>query len=203
MYRQRQTINPTNQTPPLFKQPDTVFRLGTPPYPGNGTKWGMPQPTPTNTPIGVFKMNEPKFKPKVLLQGWQDAYIDFLANPTQTRTQTAFCQEHNISPSAVYVWRTKNYQMVYTQADKRRQLYKSQLRQKAYKALAARLQKSDKAIQLALTLCGDIDQKPQGTHVHLYDLQEKRQKAWEVLQRLKVKEVATEAAKATPEKQNP
>lgn len=120
---------------------------------------------------------------KILLSGWQDSYIDFLADPTEKRTQNQFCKEVGITPGAIYAWKAKHYDFIYQEADKRRQKFKSQLRELAYKALASRLEKSDKAIELALTLTGDLDSKPEVAHYHMLNPDERTEKAKELLSR--------------------
>jgi len=148
------------------------------------------------TPLRGAKTHYMASKP--ILTGWQDAYIDFLANPTESRTNAEFCKEWDISAGSLYVWRAKNHEMVYGEADKRRQQYKSQLREQAFKALAKRLEKSDKAIELALTLTGDLEKQNEVTNYHLWDPNEKREKAREFIQKLKTKQ-ETSAPKGNPD----
>lgn len=129
------------------------------------------------------------YQPKQILQGWQEAYLEFLADPTENRTQAQFLNEWGISQSALYVWKTKNHDFVYTEADKRRSQYTAKLREAAFKALAKRLEKSDKAIEMALTITGDLENKPTTElNLQFMDPNEKREKAWEIIQKLKVKD---------------
>lgn len=128
------------------------------------------------------------------MSGWQELYIEFLANPTDQRTVAQFCKEAGITHPALYAWRAKHYDFVYQEANKRREKFTSQLREKALKALASRLEKSDKAIELALTLTGDLDSKPEVTHYHMLNPDERAAKAKELFENFKVRYAAQKAA---------
>ena len=130
-------------------------------------------------------MENPKL-PKVQLQPWQEAFIDYLADPSDQRTQKDFCKDNVIAEAVLSRWKKLNHDFVYLEAEKRRSAYDAVIRTEARKKLFKRMEKSDIAVQNALKLIGDLIERSEVNTTHL-TADQKREKAREILERLSQK----------------
>lgn len=79
----------------------------------------------------------------------------FLADPYDDRSVTDFCKEQGIVRSNYYFILNKYRDIIYPEADKRRKKMLGDMRAQAYKSLARRLEKSDKALEMFFEMSGD------------------------------------------------
>lgn len=86
---------------------------------------------------------------------WQEAIIEYLANPFDNTPVQKFCQQTGIPQSSYYDYLSKNRELVFSEAAKRRKQYYSEMRVKAYKALVSRMNRSDKILQMVMEMMGD------------------------------------------------
>lgn len=128
------------------------------------------------------------------LNDWQNAYIEFLSDPLDGRTQKEFCFEQKIDPSTVSRWKQKHRVWIYTEADRRRKALVAEIRNNNWKSLMSRATKDTKAIELVFKLLGDLVEKSETTHNYL-KIDEKKARISELLAKAKIKEQAIEKFK--------
>lgn len=87
---------------------------------------------------------------------WHELYVEMVSNPMDSRTDKKFCEDVNISVSALEQWKTKNRSAIFNEVDRRRKNYLKEIRARAYKALMKRMDESDKGLEMTLKITGDM-----------------------------------------------
>ena len=114
---------------------------------------------------------------------WHDAYIDFLANPAEPRTDSEWAKDMSMHRDTIYKWKKQHVKEIHLEADKRRKAYMGELRAKAYKALTKKMDKDTNAIKLAFQLLGDFVEKTE-SRIEYLTQEQKRTKARNLLQEI-------------------
>ena len=112
---------------------------------------------------------------------WQDAVIEFLANPMDNRTDTKFCSDTGIHRSTYYEFIKKNRKELFAEVDRRRKEYLSEMRQKFYKALGSRMTRSDRITQLVGEMLGEYIPKSE-QKVEYHTPEQKKERAKKLLE---------------------
>lgn len=111
---------------------------------------------------------------------WQDAIIEFLANPMDNRTDSKFCLDIGISRSCYYDFIKANRKELYADVDHRRKEFLSEMRQKFYKALGSRMSRSDRITQLVGEMLGEYIPKSE-SRVEYHTPEQKKERAKKLL----------------------
>jgi len=114
------------------------------------------------------------------LKPWQDAIIEFLANPMDSRTDSKFCLDINIARSTYYDFIKNNRKELYEEVDRRRKEYLSEMRQRFYKALGSRMSRSDRITQLVGEMLGEYVPKSE-QRVEYHTPEQKKERAKKLL----------------------
>lgn len=130
-----------------------------------------------------------------ITQTWHELYVEFLADPFDSRTLKDWAFEQKIDPSTVCRWKSKHKAQIYAEASRRRKTMIEEIRSENWKNLMGRAKKDTKAIELTFKLLGDLVEKSETTHTYM-KTDEKKTRITELLARAKIKEQAIEKFKA-------
>ena len=111
---------------------------------------------------------------------WQDAVLDFLANPMDNRTNGQFCKAVGISEDIFYDFKRKYRKEIFVEVDRRRKEYISEMRQCFYKALGSRMKHSDRITQLVGEILGEYIPKSE-QRVEYHTPEQKKERAKKLL----------------------
>lgn len=109
-----------------------------------------------------------EFTPQIL-----EAIIQHMADPLDQRTLKELADDLQISVSTISKYKNQQRAYIAEQVEKRRKEFIPALRQAAYKALGARLMKSDNSLKLAFQLLGDLVERTE-TNVNYRTVEEKK-----------------------------
>lgn len=111
---------------------------------------------------------------------WQEAYIDYLSDPTDERSVDKFCHDNVISRVTIDTWRRKNKEYIEIEVEHRTKEYDFLIRSRAKKDMYKRMSKSDIAVRTALQLLGDLVEKTEVKSTPL-NPEEKRERVKKLL----------------------
>lgn len=117
---------------------------------------------------------------------WHQLLINYIADPSETRTAKKFCEDADISYDTYHRFMLANHDEIYNEADKLRKHYQRDMRNAAIKALYSRLSKSDKAIELFFKLTGELVERTE-SRVEYMTPEQKRQRVAKALEALAMK----------------
>lgn len=95
---------------------------------------------------------------------WMDEFCHAMADPSNRITAKQFAIDHNISEQNLYKWKSRHREQVMSRIETLRKQYRTDIRSKAWKALAGQLEKGDTpAIKLAFQMIGDFVEKSEAS----------------------------------------
>lgn len=109
--------------------------------------------------------------------------INWQADPYDNRTVAQFLEQHKLPKPTFYYYKNKNRDFINEEVAKRRKRYFAEMKAHAYKALAKRLEKSDKALQMFFEMSGEYVPKSEQKIEYLTP-EQKREKLKSMLEAL-------------------
>lgn len=137
------------------------------------------------------------FKSMIDRKAFIDITSDWFANPYDERKAADVVAELQMSISQFYRLKKELKDEINLAADKKRAKYHAEIRSEAYKALVKRFSRSDRAIELALKVMGDLVERSEVNNTYMTP-EQKREKASELIARLSAKLTPTLPSNASP-----
>ena len=123
------------------------------------------------------------FNTNWIRETWMEAFIEKEADPFNEVMIKDFCAQYKITYSHLHDWRKKNRQKIAMEVDKRRKEYITEIRSMAWKETAKRMKKSDKVLEMAFKLIGDMIERREERVEHLTP-EDKREKVKRMLEEI-------------------
>lgn len=114
---------------------------------------------------------------------WHSEFIEYLADPQDKRTYAEFAESVGVAYITLWRYRQKWLDRINREVEAARRQYVSNLRSRAYKSLAQKLEHDTNALKLFFQLSGDLVERVENK-VDMMTRDEKESKAREILEQL-------------------
>ena len=135
----------------------------------------------------------PRDKPHIT-RAWHELYINMQADPTITQTDKDFCEEIKLEYQTLASWKKKYRKYIFSEVEKARKTYFSELRTKNFKAIAKALDDSFNDRKLMAQLLGDLIERTE-SKTEIMDYDTKMRRTSFLLDAIEKKKKALEEAK--------
>lgn len=139
--------------------------------------------------LGMDEKSKPGPKPVEIMinEPWHEAYVDYLADPHDRRTQGQWIDDNQVNERTFFRWKAKFREQIYAEANRKLNSRKTELKIKGWKKLEQLMDENGstalKALELFFKLNGELIDRVESKS-EILTPEDKKQKLAEALSRI-------------------